>query len=378
VLTAIAVDHYRSLRRLRLPLAPITVVSGANGTGKSNIYRTLRLLSECAHDGVIAPLAREGGLPSTLWAGRHQGGGKAPVALRLGFGSDEFSYAIELGLPVPNGTSMFNRDPEIKAEAIWAGPLLRPATLLVERRGPTVRVKDPDSRGWTLIHDSLRPYDSVLSQVVDYQRAPEAVHVREHVRSWRFYDHFRTDSSAPARLGTVGTRTPVLDNEGASLASAWRTIVEIGDAQGLNEAVETAFPGSQVGVVDVGGRFELRMQQRGLQRALGAAELSDGTLRFLLLAVALLSPRPPTLLVLNEPETSLHPDLLPALGQLIARASNATQLFVVTHARALIDQVEHAAGKDDLALIELTRDQDGTQIIGQEPLDEPAWHFPDR
>src|SRR3954452_25558814 len=98
------------------------------------------------------------------------------------------------------------------------------------------------------------------------------------------------------------------------------------------------------------------MQQRGLRGRLAAAELSDGTLRFLLLAVALLSPRPPTLLVLNEPETSLHPELLPALAQLIARASNATQLFVVTHARALIDQIQHAAREDVLALIELTRD----------------------
>lgn len=353
------------------------MVSGANGTGKSNIYRTLRLLSECAHDGVIAPLAREGGLPSTLWAGQRQGPGKSPVSLRLGFGSDQFSYAIDLGLPLPDETSMFNRDPEIKAEAIWAGPLLRPATSLVERRGPIVRVKDRDSRGWTMIHDRLRPYDSVLSQVADYERAPEVIDVREHVRGWRFYDHFRTDPGAPARMGTVGTRTPVLDNDGAALASAWRTIIEIGDADGLNDAVTTAFPGSRVDINNLGSRFELSMQQPGLNRALSAAELSDGTLRFLLLAAALLSPRPPTLLVLNEPETSLHPDLLPALGKLIARAAIAAQLFVVTHSRALIHDIETAAG-DELSLIELTREHDGTKIVGQAQLDEPAWHFPDR
>ena len=60
------------------------------------------------------------------------------------------------------------------------------------------------------------------------------------------------------------------------------------------------------------------MRQHGLLRPLKAAELSDGTLRYLLWVAALLTPRPPGLLVLNEPETSLHPDLLPALGRLIA------------------------------------------------------------
>jgi predicted ATPase len=59
--------------------------------------------------------------------------------------------------------------------------------------------------------------------------------------------------------------------------------------------------------------------------------LSDGALRYLLLTAALLTPRPPTLLVLNEPETSLHPDLSPALARLIASASPHSQLIVVTH-----------------------------------------------
>ena len=78
------------------------------------------------------------------------------------------------------------------------------------------------------------------------------------------------------------------------------------------------------------------MQQPGMLRPLRTAELSDGTLRFLMWAVALLTPRPPPLMVLNEPETSLHPDLLPALGALIARASrqprNAAHRCLARHA----------------------------------------------
>ncbi|MBL1329590.1 AAA family ATPase, partial [Acinetobacter baumannii] len=77
-----------------------------------------------------------------------------------------------------------------------------------------------------------------------------------------------------------------------------------------------------------------------LLRPLRTAELSDGTLRYLLWIAALLSPRPPALLVLNEPETSLHPDLLPALGRLVGQAAQHSQVLVVSHAARLVATLE--------------------------------------
>jgi predicted ATPase len=70
-----------------------------------------------------------------------------------------------------------------------------------------------------------------------------------------------------------------------------------------------------------------------------AAELSDGTLRFLLWSAALLTPRPPPLMVLNEPETSLHPDLLDPLAEMIVQASERTQVWMVTHSERLAEAV---------------------------------------
>jgi predicted ATPase len=81
------------------------------------------------------------------------------------------------------------------------------------------------------------------------------------------------------------------------------------------------------------------MRQHGLLRSLKAAELSDGTLRYFLLISALLSPRPPTLMILNEPETSLHQDLLAPLARLVAGAASRSQIFVVTHARPLAESL---------------------------------------
>jgi predicted ATPase len=122
----------------------------------------------------------------------------------------------------------------------------------------------------------------------------------------------------------------------------------------------------------------VQFRQYGLLRSLGAAELSDGTLRYLLWIAALLSPRPPRLLVLNEPETSLHPDLLPALSQLIAAAASRTQMITVSHSAALIDAIGQAAPGVELTAIELIKEFGQTAVAGREPLDQPAWRWPKR
>ncbi|QLE75189.1 DUF2813 domain-containing protein [Streptomyces rectiverticillatus] len=387
MLTTVAVENYRSLRRLIVPLDRLNVITGANATGKSSLYRALRLLADSARGGAVAALAREGGLASTLWAGERKGGGRSPAAsLRLGFAGDEFGYAVDFGHPIPTSgstgaPSMFNLDPEIKRECTWAGPVLRPAALLSDRSGPAVRTRTANG-GWHDSVNAVRPYDSMLSELADPQLAPDLLRLREHMRSWRFYDHVRTDAHAPARSARIGTRTPVLGHDGSDVAAALQTIREIGDHEALEAAVDAAFPGSRVEVVSEGGRFELKLHQRGLLRPLGAAELSDGTLRYLLWTAALLTPRPPALLVLNEPESSLHPDLLPPLADLILTATRDTQIVVVTHAPELADALRAGARRHrlDVNSIALVKDALGqTDVAGRESLlDEPLWHWPKR
>ena len=143
-------------------------------------------------------------------------------------------------------------------------------------------------------------------------------------------------------------------------------------------AVEDAFPGTGVGVADHGGRFELELRQTGMLRALTARELSDGTLRYLLWIAALLTPRPPQLLVLNEPETSLHPDLLPALGRLIAVAARQTQVIVVSHANRLIAALDESAGELDYQALHLEKQMGETQVANTRAEQLPAWSWLER
>jgi len=384
MITTLAISNYRSLRNLIVPLRRLNLITGPNGSGKSSVYRALRLLAETAQGGVIPSLAREGGLQSTLWAGPERLGRsvkrgehnvegtvrKERTNLRLGFAGDEFGYAIDLGLPTPS-TSAFALDPEIKTETIWAGPILRPAALLIDRRGSVVRTKGSDGE-WDVLAYQLSSFDSMMTQFADPRNAPEMLALREQIRSWRFYDHFRTDVEAPARLPQIGTHTPILSNDGSDMAAALQTIQEIGDPVALADAVADAFPGSNISVLNIEGRFEIAMHQHGLLRPLKAAELSDGTLRYLLWIAALLTPRPPGLLVLNEPETSLHPDLLPALGRLIANAAERSQALVVTHAAKLIAALEE---QKDCNSVKLEKEFGETKVVGADKLNLPVWHW---
>lgn len=382
MLTAVAVEGYRSLRQLVVPLAPITVVTGPNGSGKSSLYRVLRLLAAVGRDGAVAALAREGGLPSTLWAGPEagtRGGGPAvgtvrrgPVSLRLGFGSDEFGYAIDFGLPRPDRDSLFSRDPEIKVESVWSGPFLRPSSVLSERRGPSVRLRSDGA--WVVFGRTLPPWASMLSEIGDPAQAAELLALRASLRGWRFYDHVRTDQGAPSRSSIVGTRTPVLASDGSDLAAALQTIIEQGGGGRLEAAVHSALPGSQVEIEDREGRFAVLLRQPGLLRPLEVEELSDGTLRYLLWVAALLSERPAELLVLNEPETSLHPSLLGRLGGLIASAAARSQLIVVSHSPTLVDTL----AAEGALVHELAKQNGETVLQGQGALDAPPWHWPAR
>ena len=80
-------------------------------------------------------------------------------------------------------------------------------------------------------------------------------------------------------------------------------------------------------------------------------------------------------MVLNEPETSLHPDLLPALGRLIIRAATATQVWVVSHASRLIATLEASS---ECNSVQLKKIFGQSEVVGQGMLDQPTWQWPDK
>jgi predicted ATPase len=137
----------------------------------------------------------------------------------------------------------------------------------------------------------------------------------------------------------------------------------------LDAAITSAFPGCALEIQsDNRGLLSLGWRQAGIHRLMDVRELSDGTLRFLCLAAALLTPQPPSLLVLNEPESSLHPALLPALADLIAQASQHCQVLVTTHAGELAQRIAALTGYAPVTL-EFSNGQtkcDQSSFLGQD------------
>ena len=378
MLTTLAVSNYRSLREIVLPLGRVTVVTGPNGVGKTNLYRALSFCADMAQGRAFGRVAREGGLDSLMWAGPR------PVRertrrIRIGFATTELGYMCELGLtppeiPPPRRPTRFELDPEVKRESVWAGDAWSRRSALIDRRYNASEVRGEDGSWRT--GPCVELWESVLS-IGGTKHLPELAELRAEILAWRFYDQLRTDAEAAARRVQIGSRTPAVAHDGSDFVAAIETILEIGDADRLLASLDDAFPGATMDVDAIAGGFHLRFSDPSLLLPLSQADLSDGTLRYLIWLAALYSPRPPPLAVLNEPERSLHRDLHAPLGRLITQAAQAgieSQLLVFTHSPELVDALEPA----DPVRIELRKNQRGTFVADQPYLARPPWRWPSR
>ena len=363
-LRELRVSGYRSLRDLRLPVTGLDVFVGPNGSGKSNLYRALVLLAASASGSLARMVAEEGGMPSALWAGKARP--SKPVRVTLGAALDEYDYEIAFGLPpMDNETRIataFGMDPLVKEESVRADlPQRRRKVALLERQNETAWLRDADGHRVSYPTELLSS-EGALSQIRESHLYPELSHLREEMLAWRFYHHFRTDPDSPLRRPQTGVQTAAMSSSGDDLAAALQTIIEVGDGQRLEEVIDEAFPGATLEIFWERGRFEVGLTMPGIGRPFEARELSDGTLRYLCLVAALLSARPPAFLVLNEPETSIHADLIEPLAKLIAGASEVSQIWVITHSEALADRIAAETGRRPLRLEKVDA---ATRIAGQ-------------
>jgi predicted ATPase len=133
---------------------------------------------------------------------------------------------------------------------------------------------------------ALSDSESILSELREPHRYPELSEMRSVFLSWRFYHQFRTDTESPLRRPQIAICTPILGHDGANVAAALQTILEIGDGEALKTAISTAFAGAELDIEQSSGGLEVRLQSPEFRRPFQASELSDGTLKYLCLLAA--------------------------------------------------------------------------------------------
>ncbi len=379
-LSAVDITGYRSIRKIRFPVRQLTVLVGGNGVGKTNLYRSLELLQAAARGTLADEIAREGGLGSIFWAGgknlspdgsfdpmyRTDGYRKgesnrlrlAASFADLGDGSFDPTYRLEVGFASREAVAAFPNEAQITAESLdWQQ---RGKTVsLMDRKGGMAWARDAEGRR-EVANDDMLASETALAAL---SGRSEIALVRDSLIAWRFFHGFRTDAESPLRRPSRAVTSPSLASDGSNLGAVLATLHHIrGDRIDLDRAIEDAFPGAELVIPEVGEFASFGMRYAEMpKRVFQPHELSDGTLQFLALAGALLSYRLPPFIALNEPENSLHPNLLPMLARLIVKAAERSQVWVVTHARDLADAI---AAESGVLPREVVRDDDGTWLEG--------------
>jgi predicted ATPase len=341
-------QNYRSLRSIRMDLAGVNIFIGENGVGKSNLYRALQLVQAAVRGSLAYEIAAEGGMASALWSGPRKQEKNFRIKLEVEVLDEEraitFRYRVEAGLRPPIDAAGFAFEPQVKAEELSVETGSRPVTMM-KRAGPGIMVRGPSGRMEEYPEKAMTS-ETAVSLLGDAGHYPEVGSFRRMVESWRFFHGFRTDRNSPLRQPCLAVTSPLLNEDGSNMAAVFATLAHTrGDTVDLDRAIADAFGGASLSIPEPGeyAEFGLTFPDFPL-RVFQPRELSDGQIRFLGLAAAIMSYRQPPLIALNEPEASLHPDMLPPLADMIAEASRSSQIWVVTHSQQLASLVEERCG----------------------------------
>ena len=361
-LVSLSAHQYRSLRAIRMELGGVSLFIGANGVGKSNLYRALQLVQAAVRGTFAHEIAAEGGMMQALWAGPRRKHEAARIVFSVEIADEErgltFDYRIEAGLRPPLAAG-FVFEPQVKEECFRVDTGRGPVVMM-ERKGASISLRGERGR-MVPFDESVLTSETAVSLIARGGVSPEVTTFCRFIDQWRFFHGFRTDAGSPLRFPCLAVTAPLLDEDGANLAAVFATLsVTRGDTVELDRAVADALSGARLVLPepDSDASFGLALPEFP-QRVFSARELSDGQLRFLALAGALLSYRQPPLIALNEPETSLHPDMLEPLADLIAKAAEKSQVWIVTHSERLAEAVRQRCGLRPLRVIR----QDGATWI---------------
>jgi predicted ATPase len=336
------IEGFRSLRKVSWCLGDLNVVIGANGTGKSNLLRFLELIAVSSQGRLGKYIQSLGGMDPIVWDGvatsiifhmetNPEGGELGPECydlelVRLGSGS---SYKIERELLI--NSYKFKKQYE-KKPFKFLERISKVAVIFDENAHKFMPPEEYVSDEESLLSIASGPFIS-NHFIPPFQKALSSIAV---------YHDLHTNRDAPIRNPAIARMEKRVDPDGQNLISVMHTLYT-GDRdfkRDINAAMQAAFGDDFEELVfppAADQRIQLRVRWKSLKREQSASELSDGTLRFLFLLTVLASPSPAPIIAIDEPETGLHPSMLPLVAEYAADASTRSQVILTTHSPQFLD-----------------------------------------
>lgn len=355
----IAVEGFKSFAKSEIEFGDITVLLGANGSGKSNLVSFFRMLGFMSTDNLQLYVGREGGPESLL----HFGARTTP----------QLQADVEFrrfGGGVQDATTTY------KMRLMDSAPdMLRFAEERVEYHQSSYQKPQEVSLGSGHEESQLRAKARAKADAGS-DTCRVLLHLLRHCKGYQFHD---TSLRANIRRSAYIEDNAYLRDDARNLPAFLHALKASDKASDvecyrrIQDTVRLVFPAF--------GRFSLRPQTINPNKILlnwyakdhagylfGPHQISDGTLRFMALAALLLQPVLPNVVVLDEPELGLHPSAIVLLAALVRSASKRTQVVLATQSARLVDEFK----PDQIAVLEADPDS-GTRCKRLDREDLSEW-----
>ncbi len=369
----IKITGFRRLYDVDLRIRPLMVLIGANGVGKTSLLDVLSLLSASAAGRLNSALSELGGVTSVLT--RKEADAVSLLVDMEVPGQKPLEYYLSLS---PKGTGYaITREVLSQTREGYAEPFKH-----VDSRDGDIRYFEIEKRGLLRPEWEHDPLETSLSQVPKMFREPEEL--RRILGSATQYHVLDVAPRAPVKLPQQMKPATLPGADGEELVSCLYYLRE-GDPARFESIVDSLtaafhdfeclnFPPVAAGML------AMTWKDKNFAKPLYMNELSEGTLRFLWLASLLQSPGLSTITMIDEPEVSLHPELLSLLADLMREAAQRTQLIVATHSDRLIrflrpdEVVVMDIGEDGFATATWADTMDLEKWLAEYSLDE-VWRM---
>lgn len=384
------VEGFRSFKSQTWCPGDLNVLIGPNASGKSNLLRVLETLSTAARGRLGRYVQQEGGMEPILWDGQadriHISAKMTPLPPYSDPETDALTYKLDLGRL---GTSSSYRiDYEVLANyyKVETGEMREPFKMLERRpRHAVVYSMDtkkfepvpsattttttttpypPDAKPIEAPEASLPEEETLLSFAAGPFAANQFVaRFQAELADWKIHQGFHTHREAQIRAPQVTRAETQVSADGQNLISVLHSLYTSSRdfKSEINTAMRSAFGDDFEELVfppAADQRIQLRIRWRSLKREQSAADLSDGTLRFLFLLAVLANPTPPPLIAIDEPETGLHPSMFPVVAEYARDAASKAQVILTTHSPEFLD-----AFGEDVPTTTVVERQEGQTVL---------------